>query len=102
MKKRLTEHDLIGLRDTFSDLEGQRVSDAIDDATVFPIAGGPWPSEFAAALRVQCTACQRAVGISPKGWEYHRSNPARKIFCPSCFVLLHNLMVALKPGISDD
>jgi hypothetical protein len=29
--KRLTEDDLIGLRDTFSDFEGNRVSDAIDD-----------------------------------------------------------------------
>jgi hypothetical protein len=91
--KRLTEHDLIGLRDTFSDFEGNRVSDAIDDDdTVFPIAGGAWPSQFANAIKVQCPACQRDVGISPKGWEYHERNPAREIFCASCFVLLHHML----------
>jgi len=92
MKKRLTEDDLIPLRDTFLDSEGNPIADEIDDQTVFPIAAGSWPSEFADAILERCAACDDFVGISPKGFKLHVRNPARAIFCGPCFVVFHNLL----------
>ncbi len=92
--KRLTEDDLILLRDTFSDLKGNFITDDIDDQTVFPIAAGPWPNHFATAIQVRCKVCNGFAGISPKGWELHLRNPARFIFCGPCFVGLYNMMAS--------
>lgn len=98
--KPFTEEDLIPLRDTFLNTEGKVLANDIDDQTVFPIAAGPWPSEFPDAIRVQCAACDDFAAISPKGWELHHRNPARFIFCSPCFVGLYNLMLSEK-GLID-
>jgi hypothetical protein len=90
--KRLTEDDLITLRDTFSDLAGNPLTDDISDDEVFPIAAGPWPGIYVGAIQVRCAACKAFAGISPKGYRLSKANPMRLIFCSSCFVALHNLM----------
>jgi len=100
--RRLTEHGLIPLRDKFLNTDGKVVPNDIDDQTAFPIGAGPWPNEFPSAICVQCAVCEDLTGISPKGLELHKRNPAaRPIFCPSCFVMLYNLM-ALEEGSSDE
>jgi len=94
--KRLTEDDLIPLRDSFVNQKGDVVDAEIDDSVIFPIGAGPWPNEFPDAIRVQCSACDEFTGISPKGLEMHNRNRSRPIFCPSCFVMLYNLMATEK------
>ncbi|HTF63256.1 MAG TPA: hypothetical protein VK638_11160, partial [Edaphobacter sp.] len=62
--KRLTEEDLILLRDTFPNSEGDVISDEIDDQTVFPIAAGPWPSEFANATQTPISANHSSISCN--------------------------------------
>jgi hypothetical protein len=97
--KRMSQHDLLKLRDTFADIEGNpATAPVIEDKTDFAIIAGPWPNANFGAIKVQCKMCGRPAGISPKGFALHQENPERTIVCSACFVRAQNMLAGAEEG----
>jgi hypothetical protein len=84
----------------FIDDAGTRVEKPDDPNSPFPILCGPWPNKNADAVRVLCLSCGADVGISPKGFSYHRENPdLRPTLCRACMILF---AAVLRTMVTDD
>lgn len=83
----MTTDDLIKLRGTFRDADGN-VVDVLTDDVPYVIVAGPWPNNVG-ARQVRCASCNGFCGLSPKGYAMLQHNPKlHPIFCSDCWVII--------------
>jgi hypothetical protein len=87
-----TSRDLIALRDTFTDTEGNP-QPAPEPGEPYVICGGKHERRPHPCHTVHCKICQDLVDLTPQGFSIHAHDPDKHpVLCGDCYLnLLHHL-----------